>query len=341
MAANYFQVAPNSTVILWKYNLSVKRKNGPSKDLVQRQRHRLLSLLLKEQFLASHGHAVATDYNNTLITTKKIVGPGDADLVVSIKYWDVEDRAPGPNFPEYDVTISFGRTIAMQELEAYLQSAPDSPAANYNKAEAVTALNTIIVKHPHTTTGVFAVGGNRFYCYPVGKQLKDCFDLGGGLIAVRGYYASVRTSTSRILVNAHTQTSAFYPPVTARELMRLHGEKDHIALTAFLRRLRVKTSYLRSQDGKTTIEKVKTITGLSETNAETERFFNEELLKEVNVKDYFLQSEFPECLVLDVWSLSNTNKSRRVQYPAYSPTGVPLANWDYRERSTRKHSSQV
>ena len=291
LGANYFQMIPDPSVTIWKYGLNIRRKDGVQKELPGRQRHRLLSLLLQEQPLVAYGSAIATDYNNTLITAKPIDEAKNAGTVVSLKYWDIEEHGPGPNALEFNVTISLTRTFDMRAFKDYLNAGLDDPAADFPVNEAVIALNIIISKFPHTANDVFAFGGNRFYRYPVNHQLDQCCDLGGGLIAVRGYYASVRPSTLRILVNAHTQTSAFYPPVDVRHLMNLHGDKDPTALAIFLRRLRIKTSYMRSRDGKTTIEKVKTIMDVSQTNAETERFFNDEEGREMTIQEYFSRSK--------------------------------------------------
>lgn len=218
---------------------------------------------------------------------------------LTIRYWDVEDRAPGPQSPEYEAVITFVKAIDMSDLKLYLEAQPTDPAANYHPNQAITALNTIIAKTPTNTPGIFVFGGNRFYNYPMGQSLNTCLDLGGGLIAVRGYYASARVSTLRTLVNVHTQTSAFYAPGSVYDLMKLHGFSDVHRLGIFLRKLRVKTSYLKAKDGKTIVEKVKTVIRISQHNARGQTFISDQG-RQINVEQYFLQSRLPQVKAINL-----------------------------------------
>lgn len=82
-------------------------------------------------------------------------------------------------------------------------------------------------------------------------------DITGGLQALRGYYASVRTSSNRILVNLNVASAAFYKdgPLMGlvSEYVGGHGPlapQDVVRAEAFIRMLRVKTNYLRALDTK-------------------------------------------------------------------------------------------
>jgi eukaryotic translation initiation factor 2C len=83
----------------------------------------------------------------------------------------------------------------------------------------------------------------------------DSVDITGGLIALRGYYASVRTSSNRILVNLNVASAAFYKDGPLIDLVSEYsnsrGQLTAQELTraeAFIRMLRVKTSYLKALD---------------------------------------------------------------------------------------------
>ena len=269
---NYFQIVPDPTVTLWKYHIDIKTRSTQKKEPSKRERHRVLELLVEEDFLKSHRHGVVTDYNNILVTRHEIANVGNHGLLIPIRYWDIEEHRPSLNSTILNVTIKVAQRIEMRDFQDYLEADPDDEAANYSQANAVTALNIIVAQSPNITQDLFAFGGNRFYPYPVGQPIKSCLDLGGGLVAVRGYYASVRPSTLRVLINVHTITSAFYVEGSVWDLMRLHGYEPFFALKAFLHRLRVKTSYMRGPDGRTKIEKIKIITGLSDLDARTQNF---------------------------------------------------------------------
>ena len=251
----------------------------------------------------------------------------DGELRVPIRFWDVEEGSPGTNSLIYDVVVKFSRTIDLDDLQAYLAASPDDQAAAYPKADAITALNIIIAKTPYTTPGLFAFGGNRFYLHPVDRPVEACLDLGGGLVAVRGYYASVRTSTARILVNVHTITSAFYPSGTVCNLMRLHGYKSVPALRAFLEKLRIKTSPMKTKDGHTVVGKTKTIAGLSDLDARTQTFISDDG-KKWTVEDYFFRTynirlAHPEVPVIQVGYIDRDRNGNPLQKSERKPIWFP------------------
>ncbi|KAF6238496.1 hypothetical protein HO173_003464 [Letharia columbiana] len=129
------------------------------------------------------------------------------------------------------------------------------------KEDAVQALNIIVARTPNLNTGVFQSGKNKFFHYPTDPETYD--KLGGGLIAVRGYYSSVRTSTLRTLLNVNAQTSPFYPAINVLDLITQHGRGDWLTVEYFLHLLRVKTKYMKHKDG-TDAVKIKTIIGFSQ-----------------------------------------------------------------------------
>lgn len=93
------------------------------------------------------------------------------------------------------------------------------------KENLIQALNIIMANHPNRQDGVFQSGQNRFFRYP-DADLYPSLDLQGGLIAVRGYYSSVRCATSRILLNLNAQCSPFYKAVNLVGLM--NGNLGHV-----------------------------------------------------------------------------------------------------------------
>ena len=300
---NYFEVIADPGVILWKYSLLIDPEKPPRKALVKRQRRRLLYLLLQEPFFQALGNAVTTDFNEIMITTKNIIDSNEKVKQIRVVYWEIEDGTPSPDSakpaPAYIITIKLLQSVNLCDFVDYLKAAAtDASGAIHNKENAVELLNVIVAHSPHIS-GLVALGGNRFYNYPVNPQWGNRYDLGGGLMAVRGYFASVRTSTQRALINVHTQTSAFYPPVNVWELMTLHGFSNALALKAFLMKLRVRTEYLKDRNGQP-IQKVKTITGLSLSDASTQTFPVEEhkngrvkggRVKSISIENHFRQSK--------------------------------------------------
>ena len=167
-----------------------------------------------------------------------------------------------PNATKYTFTISLAGSVPTQELLRYLASTTTDPSDFAGKADAVQALNIIVARTPNFDADVFQSGQNKFYRYP--RNEGEYLDLEGGLIAVRGYYSSVRTSTLRTLLNINAQTSPFYPAFNMVKLMERFGiyENHWLDVERFVAKLRVKTEYLKDTDGR--IEaRVKTVVGFS------------------------------------------------------------------------------
>ena len=275
LRTNYFKMTINAGRKLFKYTLTLKakykepkkhRKTG--KEIVplipperSRKRRQAFSLLFQHQDFRSIGHGVATDYGSVIITSKQLPVSVDGTKEYAIVYIEVEDRQPASNPIIYTFKLSFGGLVPTTELLRYLASTPTDPSDFTGKDDAIQALNIIVDRTPNFNPGVFQSGRNKFFHYPTDPRTYD--SLGGGLIAVRGYFSSVRTSTLRILLNVNAQTSPFYPAINVAELMTQHGLNDWLSLEHFLQLLRVKTKYMKHKDGTQEV-KVKTIIGFSQ-----------------------------------------------------------------------------
>lgn len=276
LRTNYFKITINPGKKLFKYTftLTAKYKEPSKKDAPKekpkqplippersRKRRQALALLLQHSDFRSIGHGVATDYGTIIITSKELPLDDDGTKEYNVVYREVEDREPASNPIIYTFTISYLGLVPTTELLRYLASTPTDPSDFTGKDDAIQALNIIVARTPNFNPGVFQSGNNKFFHYPTDPSTYD--DLGGGLIAVRGYYSSVRTSTLRILLNVNAQTSPFYPAVNVLDLIQKHGRDDRIALENFLHLLRVRTKYMKHNDGTEEV-KVKTIYGFSQ-----------------------------------------------------------------------------
>jgi hypothetical protein len=97
------------------------------------------------------------------------------------------------------------------------------------------------------------------------------WDLGGGLTAIRGFFASVRAATCRILVNVNVTNAAFYNDGPLDQLMAAFEPQRRggkIRLASFLKRVRVRTTHLPEKKNRAgeVIYRVKTIMGLAAPN---------------------------------------------------------------------------
>lgn len=275
LRTNYFKMTINAGKKLFKYTITLTAKHKePIKDKKtgkvklpaipperSRKRRQALALLFQQPDFRSTGHGVATDYGSIIITSKELPLREDETKEYTVVYLEIEDREPASNPIIYTFKLSYGGLIPTTELLRYLASTPTDPSDFTGKDDAIQALNIIVARTPNFNPGVFQSGNNKFFHYPVDPNTYD--SLGGGLIAVRGYYSSVRTSTLRTLLNVNAQTSPFYPAINVLDLITQHGRGSWPVVENFLRLLRVKTKYMKHKDG-TEAVKVKTILSLSQ-----------------------------------------------------------------------------
>ena len=275
LRTNYFKLTIDAGKKLFKYAFTLTaRYKEPRKDTStvkakqpavpperSRKRRQALALLFEHPDFRTIGHGVATDYGSIIITSKGLPLDENGTKDYLVIYREIEDREPASNPIIYTFKLSYAGLVPTTELLRYLASTPSDPSDFTGKEDAIQALNIIVARTPNFNPGVFQSGKNKFFHYPTHPNTYD--NLGGGLIAVRGYYSSVRTSTLRTLLNVNAQTSPFYPAINVLDLLVQHGLGDVLAVEQFIHLLRVKTSYMKHADG-TDAVKVKTIFGLSQ-----------------------------------------------------------------------------
>lgn len=237
---------------------------------------------------------MATDSSSTIISAKRV--PLDDDRgKIDITYYDEDQAGPHEKSKVYKLVIqktgmitgkyfhiSLGFTRSpirlcrartdnllklVEDLLSYLCNT-EAAAVLEAQEETIQALNIVMAKRANTVSGIVPYGQNKYFVLESNPE-----SLSGGLVALRGYYSSVRTSNARILLNLNVCTSAFYSPVPLWKLIAdfLGGTEPptrsgwHPPLVAklrtFLKGLRVETSYLKS--GGVAQKRVKTIIGLS------------------------------------------------------------------------------
>lgn len=271
-------------------------------------------LIANNQPLRSAG--VATDYATFFVTGQKLdLGP-QGEITVRQAYSEVEDEAPRPKAVNYKVDIKYDSSMPVKDLLDYISKPPGATSPGFDKAALIQALNIVLTRTANEDRLIFGGGNsNKFYEYPTDQN--KWFALGGGLIALKGVYTSVRTSTARVLVNINVANAAFYPAMNLLGLMRLHTpnpNNDQVSgLEGFIGGLKVSHNYIRNdkKDPKSTVKRVKTVLGFAHPipkeghdfplygNAHQIKFLCGDLQPpaKISVFDYFKRSESgaPSC----------------------------------------------
>lgn len=283
LRVNWFHILPRPTQALYRYSIDIKPE-----ETIKRKQRQIFALLLKDPTFASIRDSVATDYRSTLVSAQEINLGSGGRMIFKVTYRE-SDGEVLPKAKTYNVQVQKSRTITLSELMDYLSST-STDAYYEGHDEAVQALNIVMAQKPSMTPDVVAVGQNKYF--PVGPQAVFS-NLGGGLIALRGYYASVRTATLRMMVNLNVCTAAFYRPGSLLDCMREFKDVDkEDGLGKFVQKLRVETNYLKGKNGLPS-RRVKTICGLAPKGATAEeyKFPCEEFGGMVTVEAFFKRSK--------------------------------------------------
>ena len=279
LRTNYFAVDLAMKKELSKYKVTFEAVSNKVPALKNgRKRRQLYNILFEQRDFRNLGEGKATDYAETLITCGRLYEKSLPNKKYAVVYRNESEELregtedAGPNERNYIVTVTYSSMVPISELLRYMDSFPNDPSDLNARLDTIQAINIIVAGSPNKDGTVFQAGQNKFFLYPRGNWEKtfspeyDNRDLGGGLIAVRGYFSSIRTSTSRILLNLNAQCSAFYPEINLRELMYRFVGGNRIPtwklpdLEQFIRRLRVTTEQL-TREGEVTREK--TVWGFS------------------------------------------------------------------------------
>ena len=232
-----------------------------------------------------------------LVTLKELDLGSDKHQEHRVWYYERGDAPPtSKDGLYYDFKVSHTSTFSIQQLLEYISS-PNRLTSYTEKDSAIQALNVAMSRRPASAPDVAVLpGGNKFFR----KDAQIC-DLGGGLLALRGYYTSVRTATLRLLLNVNSITSAFYKPGNLLSLMqefRKSYEENRkvlppLLLNNFLKGIQVEVSYLKTSKGSC---KTKVVFGIARkpelmASAQKIRFKWDETNSTLSVEEYFKRSK--------------------------------------------------
>lgn len=384
LRTNYFTVttafeAKQAEATLYRYDVEHRQ------DLSKPKKRRVFDQIMRHEVFA--GMQWATDYSKILVTTKKIDldklmegkdknnwksvtlppenGVSDTSSSSGSSTGDGNGNGNGngatPDFVRqakerntFGFKVQYQNSFDLRDMVQYLQSR--SAGAAFNGGEdLIQLLNIIITKAPNEINAVANVGQNKFYPYE-GHPGIEFYDLGAGLQALRGYYASVRPAVNRLLVNLNVTSGAFYKPLPLVQLMReFNGTTDQ--REAFIRMMKVKAQYTRDGDPKPFMTKLKTIVGfakeLSPRTFRVKRFGNANEVKfqyedrnkkppqrkEISVAEYFKQHhgitlQRPDLPVLNVGTRAD---------PQYMPAEIceVLPGQSYRRLLSGEQTSEM
>jgi eukaryotic translation initiation factor 2C len=236
LLANYFEIAAPRELVLFQYSIDVLPDTDGKKPSGRLLR-RIVELLIKEH-VSPNGNDIATDYKSFLLSTSaSTIKDNEKDY--RIRYLSEGEDEPSANAKSYRVRLRFTKALQMSDLIDYLTSS-NARKLFESKQDMIQAMNIILGHWPKTASGIVSVGANKHF------DNTDIQTLQGGLIAIRGLFVSVRTATSRLLVNAQIQHGAFYNAIPLPALMAEYTSRNNgtVRLGIFLKRLHVRVTHI-------------------------------------------------------------------------------------------------
>lgn len=257
--ANYFEMKVPSNLSIHQYAIG---------ELDLKVTPKQKALIIHELMAQCDGIAnlvIVTDFKSYILSMPTEM-PGGPLISKKVKYPPTKEGETPKNQKEYQVPITYGKAFHLSDLSQFLAST--DPSAVYPaKDELVQALNILRNYHPQTSGNVVTVGAHKVFS--PSPQPSDTIDLKAGLKGVKGFFASVRLATSRVLVNVNVSHAAFYEAKAGR-LSNLIQEyrggtprgRGVAAESALLKRVKVQPDLTIFEDGNSRlVHGVRTIWG--------------------------------------------------------------------------------
>jgi len=257
--ANYFAMVSNGDLMLSRYSIEILAESGGRAPTGKKVK-RIVQLYIEEH-LAQYGNDVVTDFKSNLISNTELE-IDEGGYTVQYKGEGEDDAAP--NAPTYRVRIQYTGTLTVSELTDYLTST-QAGALFGSKEEIIQALNIMVGYHPKASSAIASVGANKHF--RLDAAASERFNLGAGLLAIRGFFVSVRAATARILVNVQVKHGAFYDDGPLEGLMSAYMRENgpsKVKLGNFLKRLSVNVTHIRRTNrAGQVVPRIKSIVGVA------------------------------------------------------------------------------
>lgn len=225
---NYFQLLVDDRLVFYRYEIEIQP------EAVGRKRARIIELFLQRPESIAMSNRICSDFKSTLLSRTIL----EDDVAASnIVYRSEFETKPGPRAPVYHLRLKHNKTLPVRRFLESLTTTNLALASSDQKADLLQAFN-IFLNHFAKSRGDLVTFGRKTF-----PKDADGMDLGGGLVAIRGFFSSVRAATGRILVNVNVCCSTFLRPGPLDQLMTTCRAQDRYHLEQFLKSARVKTSY--------------------------------------------------------------------------------------------------
>ena len=279
--ANYFEMVlrdPKMVLYLYKMNFEAFPPKGsppPEKAIKVPEGKKLVQVIrcaLETSTFKEIQSNIATDFGKMMISCKKL----DSNQMQTgqFKFWAENEIENGKSNPRkkairFQMTLEDSGEIRVSDLLGYLASSTKECGPYERILPIVQALDIILGHYGKLSLNIATP--KRSKCFPLEPTGSEKFKLEGPIATqgylqgVRGFFASVRATTDRTLVNCNACCGAFYKPGPLESLfaMFITGKKSELKdLEKAIQGLRVALTHLKDEKGQP-MPSLRTISGLA------------------------------------------------------------------------------
>lgn len=258
--ANYFKVELPSDLVFHRYSVTIEP------DVKGKKRKQLFKIFLKDtDQLARAGTNLVTDFQTLIISRTEL--PFFQDK--AIRYRAEGETQASDRAQEYIVKIK--RVYDQQRLDMikllHDSCSQQDDQSFLNKMHVLTeTLNILLGHNVRSSTRMTTVGDKRVF--DVSSENRK-LDLGAALVALRGYFSSVKIADGIALSNVSVNYGAFYDSIALDKLMDTYCNAYTLdwapnslkSLEKFVKGLRVEVPHLSREENGHTIKKCKSVFG--------------------------------------------------------------------------------
>ncbi|KOS18839.1 Protein argonaute-2 [Escovopsis weberi] len=252
--ANYIAMTASPKLVLYRYDLSI------TPAVAGRKLTQVVRLLLDAPELASVKKDVVSDYKASLMSRQHF-----DDRTVEVIYRSEGEDEARDGAVRYKVKLQCTNKLAVSDFIDHLNST--NLSATYDEQLPMIQAFNIFLNHYAKSSGNLAtIGASKTFSL---NAQSETWDLQNCLTAVRGFFASVRAATGRILVNVNVSHGAFYTAGPLDKFVLNYGlHRGLYKVEKFIKLLRIKTTHLKDKVNKRgePIPRIKTIFGLANKN---------------------------------------------------------------------------
>ncbi len=255
------ELTSSGDLVMYRYKVEISLNQLNGRAIKTRDKKRIIQLLLEANF-GQAGANIVTDFAANLITTKKLNLPSQR---FKVQFRAEDEDTPGPKAGRYYVDLILEDNFTVSQLIDHLTSSNTNTMIS-NREAIIQALNIIVGHNLKAPAHIASLGANRHHDWSAPAPAER-ISLGTGLLAIRGFFLSVRAATARVLLNVQVKHSPFYETGSLDRLMTLFIQSNgpnKFRLAKYIEGVSVNIIHIanRNRAGQQ-IKRMKTIWGLA------------------------------------------------------------------------------